>query len=313
MAKKRARVTEEATPIRDTILDQILQVDQQSMPLQMIAIEQIQPNPYQTRRYFDPERLEELATSMRANGFLGSLVARYADDVYQLAYGERRLRAAKIAGLAQLPLIVSPFSETQMMEVSVTENVNREDLLPLEEAEGYKMLHDAGYNYRTIAERVGKSLGHITAMMALLRYDDVRDAVSQARIRPYDAYEIAKIEQSEIRGQLIDKIAGSQLDRSSLKETIRQVTLVHDERQKDDATFTDEELGLPPIEPLTVYDPAPSLKVAIRQLRSIRADLFNDIPLYRHKDILTQLEEIASRTQQYIDSLEEHMPDDEIE
>jgi ParB family chromosome partitioning protein len=180
MAKQRARVTDDTTEniIRASILDQILNMpDLDQVPMLMVPIDLIDPNPYQTRRHFDPEKLEELASAMRANGFLGSLVARQIEGRYQLAYGERRLRAARLAQIAQIPLNVAEFRDVQMMEVAVTENVNREDLTPVEEAEAYQLLSEAGYSYRKISERVGKSVGHISKSLALLKLGDVKEAV----------------------------------------------------------------------------------------------------------------------------------------
>ena len=308
MAKKRMRVTENKTDLvlRDSILDEILNVPaQEERTISLAPVEQVVPNPYQTRKNFDQTRLDELAISMRANGFLGSLVAREREGRYQLAYGERRLRAAKIAGIAQIPVSVADFSDLQMMEVSVTENVNREDLTAIEEAEAYKLLSDAGYSYRKISERVGKSAGHISQLLSLLRIDDIRMAVEHDRIRVTEAYELSKVEDPERRMLLINQVAAGQLDRASLKEAVRRANEAP--RKQSIAPPPDEVLI-----PGHIYDPSSKLMAAARQMRNIRYDLFEDIPIQRRSDMLKLLEEIASRAKAYITVLEE-IPDEGID
>ena len=143
---KRARITSDQAKTVAKPPDEIAAIlnleNIEQLPVSMIPVDRIDPNPYQPRRLFDPERLTELATAMQANGFLGSLVAREVEARYQLAFGERRLRAAKEAGIDRIPLHISPFTNEQMAEVAITENVNREDLTPIEEAEGYRVLRD---------------------------------------------------------------------------------------------------------------------------------------------------------------------------
>ncbi len=138
-----------------------------------IPLAALQPNPYQPRQEFAPQQLEELAAGIRTHGFLGTLLVRPVagqDDIYQLAYGERRWRASKLAGLETIPAIVRDLSDEEMLEIAITENVLRADLNPLEEAEGYRQMMELfNYSTRKLAERVGKTRSYIQHRMRILR------------------------------------------------------------------------------------------------------------------------------------------------
>ena len=122
---------------------------------------------------------------------------------YQLAYGERRLRAAKLADLTAIPAQVRELSNNQMMEIALTENVLRENLHPVEEARGYLRLQETmGYSVRQIAERIGKSKSYVATLLSLLRYPDLEEAVRTADIPVRTAEELAKIEDATLRRAL---------------------------------------------------------------------------------------------------------------
>jgi ParB family chromosome partitioning protein len=140
-----------------------------------VPIDAIQPNPFQPRQEFTAQHLEELAAGIRAHGFLGTLLARPAPGAghgYQLAYGERRWRAARLVGLPTIPVIVRDLSNQEMLEIAITENVLRADLNPLEEAQGYRQMMDLfGYSERKLAQRVGKTRSYIQHRLRILRAD----------------------------------------------------------------------------------------------------------------------------------------------
>lgn len=135
-----------------------------------IAIEEIRPNPYQPRKEFDQTALNELAESIRTHGIFTPLLVRKSVSGYDLITGERRLRAAKIAGLKVVPAISVEFTEEQMMEIAILENVQREDLNAIEEAAAYdSLVKKLGYTQEKLAERVGKSREYCANIMRLLK------------------------------------------------------------------------------------------------------------------------------------------------
>jgi ParB family chromosome partitioning protein len=133
------------------------------------TLEQITPNPYQPREVFDEAAIEELAASIRENGLLQPLLVRKVEAGYQLIAGERRFRAAQRAGLTQVPIVVREASDTQALELALIENVQREDLNPVEEARAYRRLTDEfGLSQEDIARRVGKTRSAVTNSIRLL-------------------------------------------------------------------------------------------------------------------------------------------------
>jgi len=147
-----------------------------------IQIEEIAPNPHQPRASFDDGAIQELAASIRSTGVLQPVLVRRAiGGGYQLVAGERRLRASKAAGLERVPAIIREVTDREMMELSLIENVQREDLNPIEEAKAYQALIErAGLTHDQISERVGKQRTSITNALRLLALPaEVQDMVSR--------------------------------------------------------------------------------------------------------------------------------------
>src|SRR5262249_13237665 len=135
-----------------------------------LPIEQIQPNPMQPRTSFHPERLEELASSIRANGIIQPLIVRRAGDAYQIVAGERRWRAARLAGLASVPAVVQDVADPRMLEVALSENIQREDLNPIETAHAYeRLVRELGLSHEEIGRRTGKDRTSIANTIRLLK------------------------------------------------------------------------------------------------------------------------------------------------
>jgi len=155
--------------------------------LQMLAVESIVPNPGQPRRTFAHEPLQELASSIREKGVLQPLVVRQApgdDGIFEIVAGERRWRAAQLAQLTEVPAVVRDFSEQEMLEVAIIENIQREELNAIEEAAGYRQLIDRfGHTQEKVAEALGKSRSHIANLLRLLTLPDgVKDMVVAGKI-----------------------------------------------------------------------------------------------------------------------------------
>ncbi|HBM4258020.1 ParB/RepB/Spo0J family partition protein [Listeria innocua] len=144
-------------------------VDTNEETVQNIAIKEIKPNPYQPRKIFDTKAINELRDSIKIHGVLQPIILRNAEKGYEIVVGERRFRAAKEAKLKEIPAVVRDLTEEEMMELSVIENLQREDLSPLEEAESYQFLmKKLGLTQAKLAERVGKSRPYIANFVRLL-------------------------------------------------------------------------------------------------------------------------------------------------
>ena len=152
--------------------------------LRYIAITDINPNPYQPRVHFDPEKLEELAQSIRENGLIQPLIVRKSAIIgYELLAGERRLRASQLAGLATVPVVVKDLSDDDLLSQAIIENLQRSDLNPIEEASSYQRLIEKGLTHDEIAQIMGKSRPYITNIMRLLQLSDpVMQAVREGKL-----------------------------------------------------------------------------------------------------------------------------------
>jgi len=153
--------------------------------VQLIEISRISPHPEQPRRHFDIAALDELAESIATRGVIQPIVVRPAgDDRFQIVAGERRWRAAQKAQLHRIPAIVRDFSESETLEIALVENIQREDLNPIEEAQAYKRLIDQfSHSQEALARIVGKSRSHVANLMRLLELpDSVQDLVMTGRL-----------------------------------------------------------------------------------------------------------------------------------
>lgn len=146
------------------------------VPRQVLPVEQLTPNPNQPRRSFAPEALQELADSLRSRGVLQPLIVRpHPTDrgLYQIVAGERRWRAAQIAQLHEVPVIIRDLDDTEVLEVAIVENIQRADLNPIEEAASYRQLMDRfGHTQERLAEALNKSRSHIANLLRLLNLPD---------------------------------------------------------------------------------------------------------------------------------------------
>ena len=141
--------------------------------LKLIRISDIQKNPYQPRKEFSKEKIEELAQSIKENGLIQPIIVRQSPVIgYEILAGERRYRASIAAGLSEVPVIIKKLSDQDMMIHSIIENLQREDLNPIEEAKAYQSLIDKGYTHADIAEKMGKSRPYITNLVRLLTLPD---------------------------------------------------------------------------------------------------------------------------------------------
>ena len=151
-------------------LDALLPESSSLQSLLKLDIDQIQPNPLQPRVSFDSDKLEELARSIAQSGILQPIVVRPASDGYEIVAGERRWRAAQRAGLTAIPCIVQDASDREMLELALVENVQRDDLSAIEEAQAYRlMVEQFGLSQSQIAEKVGRSRAAVANTLRLLQ------------------------------------------------------------------------------------------------------------------------------------------------
>jgi len=135
----------------------------------IVQIKDIQKNPYQPRKEFSEEKIQELAQSIKENGLIQPIIVRKSPVLgYEILAGERRYRASIVAGLSEVPVIVKQLSDQDMMLYSIIENLQRENLNPIEEAKAYQFLIDKGFTHTEIAEKMGKSRPYITNLVRLL-------------------------------------------------------------------------------------------------------------------------------------------------
>lgn len=174
-----------------------------------VPVEKIQANPYQPRKDFEPEALEDLAASIAKYGVLQPLlVARGNDDNFLLIAGERRLRASKMADLLDVPVIVSSYTEQQIAEIALIENLQREDLHFLEEAEGYeKLMTQFNLTQEAMAVRVGKKQSTIANKLRLLNLPlEIRNALKEAQLTERHGRALLKLKNSELQEQVLKQI-----------------------------------------------------------------------------------------------------------
>ena len=174
-----------------------------------VPVEKILPNPYQPRKDFEAEALDDLAASIAEYGVLQPLlVARGAGDTYILIAGERRLRASKLAGLADVPVIVSNYTEQQIAEIALIENLQREDLHFFEEAEGYeKLMTQFSLTQEAMAMRVGKKQSTIANKLRLLNLPlEIRNAIKEAGLTERHGRALLKLKDREQQEQALKLI-----------------------------------------------------------------------------------------------------------
>jgi ParB family transcriptional regulator, chromosome partitioning protein len=220
-----------------------------------LPIDSIRPNPLQPRTNFQADRLEELAASIRANGIIQPLIVRKSDEGYQIVAGERRWRAAKLASIAEVPVVVADVADSQMLELALIENIQREDLNPIETAHAYDRLnHELGLSHEEIGRRTGKDRSTIANTVRLLKLPkEVQALVAGQRLSMGHARAVLGLSSPELQIQVAEKAAAQGL-------SVRQVeTLVQElssDREKP-ATSTRE------------HKSDPNVKAAVEDLERV--------------------------------------------
>ena len=188
-----------------------------------MPIERVYSNPAQPRQRFDEEALADLAASIREHGVLQPILVRpQADGHYQIVAGERRWRASQLAGLTEIPVIIEELDDEAALEIAIIENLQREDISPLEEAEMFeRMTKEHGYSLRKLATKLGKDKGYLENRLRLVDApDDVRELVSVRSDTLSHAYELMKVQDPRKRRRLAKQVASGELSLVKLRQRI---------------------------------------------------------------------------------------------
>ncbi len=181
-----------------------------------IELHRIKPNPQQPRKHFDAEALEELAASLRQDGVLQPIVVRPAGDDYQIIMGERRYRAAILAGLEEVPVLIREMDDEDAFLAALVENLQRANLDPADEADAYQGLMQRGYSTNKIAQRLGIAQSKISRTVRVYDDPELASAVGDGRIRKSEAEELLVVPREE-RPRLVQFIAGRRKEKQPLK------------------------------------------------------------------------------------------------
>ena len=189
-----------------------------------IPIDEIRSNPYQPRKTFNDESLQELAESIKEYGIVQPIIVKKSIKGYELIAGERRTKAAELAGLESIPAIIKEFNDQEMMEVALIENIQREDLNPIDEALAYEnIIHLSNMTQEEFAKKFGKSRSHVTNMLGLLKLPNAtKKLVEENTISMGHARALSKISDEELINSLSNRIIKETLSVRELEHIISE-------------------------------------------------------------------------------------------
>ena len=212
---------------------------QASENIQEILVENIRPNRYRMRQTLNNDSMKELAESIRAYGVLQPIIVRnVGGEKYELIAGERRLSAARFIGLEKIPAVVRDYTDSQMREVSLIENIQRQDLSVLEEAATYEsLMNEYSYTQETLAAKVGRSRSHIANLLRLLKLSpQVRDWISEGKLSMGQARPLLAIENEELQVNAAEMIIHEDLSVRKVEAFIKELRnagLIPEEKKSD--------------------------------------------------------------------------------
>lgn len=201
--------------IEEKIMDESTNEEIVELPLS-----ELRSNPYQPRKNFDEDALQELANSIKEHGVFQPIIAKKSIKGYEIIAGERRVKASRLAGKTTIPAILRDFSDQDMMEIALLENLQRENLNALEEAIAYKkLLDELSLTQEKLATRLGKSRSHITNMLGLLTLpEEVKDLIMNNKLSMGHARALSKLEDSEQIKELARKVVTNNLSVRDIEE-----------------------------------------------------------------------------------------------
>lgn len=232
-----------------------------------IQIDLIDPNPSQPRTNFRQDRLEELAQSIRVNGIIQPLIVRKSGDHYELVAGERRWRAAKLAGLDEVQVVIQDFAQERLLEVALIENIQREDLNPIETAHAFdRLVRELGLTHEEIGRRTGKDRSSIANSIRLLKLPpSVQQLVAEGRLPMGQARALLSVPGESDQTSLAEKAAAQGLSTRQVEALVRQMTEPRAAKKEESAKSGSRE--------------DPNVKAAIFELERVLGTRVKIVPL----------------------------------
>lgn len=205
----------------------------------IVKITMVEPNRKQPRKNFDEDSLQELSDSIKQVGLIQPILVQDRKDHYEIIAGERRWRAAKMAGLKEIPVIIRDYSDQEIMEISLIENIQREDLNPIEEAQAYKrLLTEFHLKQDEVAERVAKSRAAVTNSLRLLKLNDrVQQMVIDDMISTGHARALLAVEDPEEQYMLAQKIFDERLSVREVEKLVKKLHVPEKEKKKPESNI----------------------------------------------------------------------------
>lgn len=211
-------------------------LEEKSEEIEQISIDDLRTNPYQPRKTFDADALEELKTSIETYGIIQPLIVRKSIKGFEIVAGERRYRAAKLANLTEVPAIVKNFDDAKMMEIALLENLQREDLTVIEEAQAYKsLLEELNLTQDELSKKIGKSRSHISNTMRLLSLpDEVIALINSGQLSMGHARAILGLKKKEQAKQVVQRILREHLNVRQVEELVQRLNKEKERKKKQE-------------------------------------------------------------------------------
>ena len=192
-----------------------------------VELDSIVPGPMQPRTHFDETGLQNLADSIRTHGIVQPLLVRRRDGGYELIAGERRWRAARLAGISRVPVVVKEVPDESLLEIALIENIQRENLNPIEEAQAYKkLIETVGLTQESLASRVGRDRSYITNYLRLLRLpDDVQQLVKEGRLSTGHARTLLALSHADLQRRIARQIIDGGLSVRATEQIVQKATV----------------------------------------------------------------------------------------
>lgn len=215
----------------------------------MVKLNELRSNPYQPRKVFDEQALEELASSIKEHGVIQPIIVKKSIKGYEIIAGERRAKASQLAGLEEIPAIIRDFNDTQMMEIALLENLQRENLSAIEEANAYKKLQETlSLTQEDLAKRLGKSRSHITNMLGLLTLpQDIQEEVNNKNISMGHARVLSKLDDIAQQEKLAKRVIEDGISVRKLEELSQEKEIIKTNPQRNktpnEYSYLQEELS----------------------------------------------------------------------
>ena len=225
-----------SAPAKDAESEKILKKEEQIKSEIMVPILKVEPNPDQPRRQFDEDSLQELADSIKQYGILQPLIVKKHEKFYEIIAGERRWRAAKLAGLKEVPVLIRDYAENEIVEIALIENIQREDLNPIEEALAYKrLMEEFSLKQDQVAAKVSKSRAAITNSLRLLKLDQrVQNLLSEEMITTGHARALLAIEDPDQQYETAMKVFDEKLSVREIEKLVKQMSKKKKETPKEE-------------------------------------------------------------------------------